>query len=501
MGLLGDYLPDWLPEDQAKREAAKMGLLNFGASMLANANQGFAPAFGHSLSGGVHAYQAGIKDSIEMQQKQQQANWIRQATSEMRGGGGLLSESSISQATLGQGAKNGSVGPTVENAALFDQMKQAAPRKQSGLSLSTLQQGALLGMKGIEPLFNMYKYQNDGAERKPGTWYEDPMTGEMRYIQDPTKGYNYDPATNSVKPIAGFNENLAALEGAKTGAQEAEKAKFQLLPLGYVDQGGRPIGGTVGQYIGSFSQPAPQVQRPPHGAGRDGLDVTKLSPQQQAFLIRQDPSAFANGVERFAGGPPALQSEAEKQLQLGAITGRQSTQQDLNKNWIAASYNPVVEAGRAASTMTASLDALKTFDLQTGWGTEAKAHAANVLAGLGIAPEGAKLFAANAQKFQTVAMDRLLTVLQAQKGPQTEGDSTRAQQTFAQLKNTPAANQFIADLARAKANQDARRSQFYQEALPLAQQAGDLNEVDRRWSKIQGSIWNDPVLQPYMRGK
>ena len=91
-------------------------------------------------------------------------------------------------------------------------------------------------------------------------------------------------------------------------------------------------------------------------------------------------------------------------------------------------------------------------------------------------------------------MDRLLTVLGSQKGQQTEGDADRASKTFVSLKNTPEANTFILDLAEAKANQDARKAQFYQDALPQAQKEGDLMRIDREWRNIQGSIWNDPVL-------
>jgi hypothetical protein len=46
---------------------------------------------------------------------------------------------------------------------------------------------------------------------------------------------------------------------------------------------------------------------------------------------------------------------------------------------------------------------------------------------------------------------------------------------------------------------DARKAQFYQDALPIAQTNGDLTEIDRRWQKIQGSIWSDPVLQSYVK--
>ena len=160
---------------------------------------------------------------------------------------------------------------------------------------------------------------------------------------------------------------------------------------------------------------------------------------------------------------------------------------------------PSLDAGKTATDLQSSIQAVRNVDMNTGWGAEQKAAGAAMLEGLGINVGNSKLFASSAQKFQSVAMDKLLTTLAAQKGPQTEGDSTRAQQTFVKLSNTPDANAFIMDFAQAKANMDQRRAQYYEQALPLAQKAGDLTRVDREWRKIQGSVWADPVLQPWAK--
>jgi hypothetical protein len=493
MGLLDEYYP----EDPDKRQAASMGLLSLGASMLANANKGFGGALGSGVVNGLQGYQTGMKNSMDTRQKEMELNLRKQLFGEIAGAQPAdTAQPQAVQTALTQGAANGSLGPTTQNAALLPPTQ--APR-QGGPSMKTMQQMAILGMKGAEPLFNMFKYQNDGVERKPGSFYVNPTTGQREYVNDPTKGINFDPATNSVSPITGFNENVASLEGGKTKASEQAKAEFDLVDPGkFVLQGGQPFVGTRMDFIKQTR--AGQSPASPSKAGPEGLDTSRLTPQQVAYLKKQDPEAFQNGVNRFAatsGTAPVLQSEVEKTAQVGAVTSRIGTQNKLNDNWISTSYNPVLEQGKAASSTLASLDALKNIDMKTGWGADAKANSAAFLTSLGIAPKSAEMFAANAQKFQSVAMDRLLTNLQAQKGPQTEGDSTRAQAVFAQLNNTPQANAFISDFARAKANSDARKAQFYQEALPLAQSGGDLNEIDRRWMKIQGSIWSDPILQKY----
>lgn len=187
----------------------------------------------------------------------------------------------------------------------------------------------------------------------------------------------------------------------------------------------------------------------------------------------------------------------------GFMAGRNPiTQQSaiaINDNWLKNTYQPTIEAGKVATDLGNSIEALRTVDIKTGWGTEAKASAASVLAGLGVAPASAGMFAANAQKFQSIAMEKLQTSLQAQKGVQTEGDADRAKQTFVSLKNTPEANAFILDFAQAKTNMDQRRAQYYEQALPLAQKQGDLMRINREWGKVQGSLWSDPLLQKWAK--
>lgn len=244
------------------------------------------------------------------------------------------------------------------------------------------------------------------------------------------------------------------------------------------------------------------------GQTPQGMQQPQAAPQQQ-FAPQQQ----AFNQPRF--GIP-LQSEAQKAeelanvklrtepgitQQVGAVSGKQGTLNTSNDNWIKQRYNPALEAGDKAKDVAASLDTLKNVNFKTGWGSDAKITAANVLTGLGLAPKLAEFYASNGQVFQNEAMKQLVSAFEGQKGTQTEGDAKRVQQTFMQLSNTPYANQYIADLARAKANRDSRKAAFYQEAYPIALQSGDLTEVDRRWMKLQGSIWDDPVLQKYKGAK
>lgn len=587
MGLLDQYLSDadmQSPQNQ-QMSAIAAALLQAGGPSLRPIS--FGQALGGALNAGNQAYQSAQDRALIRQMKDedlklkqlsekraqqsfdQQQAWMKKLTGDQGDYGSQPQAQQMPQSIqqplkLGMDS-DGNMGfqsqPNIQAPA--PQQGQMQQRPQSGgiqnLSLDDLGMAAVAGIPGAKELLDIKKFQLNGIKRENAT-YIDPITGKQQYFADPTKGLDYNPETKTVTGLTNFNQVNAAMKGAETFAQEQAKAQFNPMIINGVDEYGRarPEQTTVADFVqqrSAMQQPQQgqipqgqqvQAQQAPNGqqTGPQGLDISRLSPQQIQALQRRDPEAFYNGMNDFAqtrGQAPAqtqqgmqqpqavpqqafnqprfgipLQSEAQKAeelanvklrtepgitQQVGAVSGKQGTTNALNENWIKQSYNPVLEAGKTSRDILGGLDALKTIDLKTGWGTEAKANAANILTSLGIAPKNAELYATNAQRFQSVAMGKLLDTLAAQKGPQTEGDAQRAQKTFTMLSNTPQANQFIADFARAKANLDARKAAFYQEALPIAQQTGDLNEIDRRWMKLQGSIWSDPVLQQYKGAK
>ncbi|MDR6536972.1 hypothetical protein [Variovorax soli] len=170
----------------------------------------------------------------------------------------------------------------------------------------------------------------------------------------------------------------------------------------------------------------------------------------------------------------------------------------LNDNFIRNTYQPVLNAAGSASELEAKIQALRDI-YSEAWSIDTRTQAASILEALGIATTSAKLLAASQKQFLTVAMDRLLTVLAARRGPQADRDWTRAQQTSLILGNTPEEIEFVLDLAQANASMDQRRAEYYEYALPLAQQSGDLTRIDREWKKVQGSLWADPFLQRWTK--
>ncbi|SEF19468.1 hypothetical protein ABL840_05070 [Variovorax sp. NFACC27] len=437
---------------------------------------------GQRIAGALQNFQAqqvtNAQQQLALQKAAQEMQLSRLLASRFAGGGAPAGGSPaggagvapmpVGSAPSGAGAGGGSGGAGV-----------AVPSGGAGgaypLNLSDIGLMTAMGMKGAENLFNQYKYATDGVQQVAGNYYKDPMTGAVRYLPKLDVGQEIGP-DGAVRPVAGYMASNAAIKGVEAGAttRATEAAKYPF---------------TVG--ADRERQTTQAALDPQAVVGADGNTY---------YVPRLSVATGATGAGGAGqGGAVAGGAPAQGGFMAGRDPVRQQSATALNDNWIKNAYQPTLDAGNAASDALTNIQALRTIDLKTGWGTDAKATAANVLTGMGIAPKNAEMFATNAQKFQSVAMDRLMKKQVEQKGTATEGDAKRINQTYVSLQNTPAANDFILDLAQAQANQDQRRAQYYEAALPLAQKSGDLTRVDREWRKIKGSIWADPVLQRWSR--
>lgn len=401
------------------------------------------------------------------------------------------------------------------------QTDMPSPQPQgSRLGNATPDQIALLNLVGGKDLSPLWKTVKEGFERKPGTFYED-MNGRRSYTPDPTKGMDYQGGR--ISPIPGYSEFLSA----QTMATEGPKASFDMItvptPNGDVmmtrQQAAQMAGGT--QQPTQFSQQsAPQI-----GGGQNLTPALRALIQRDAMAngISNPQTAFTGagqgqgyGVQGEQGGAlssgPGIRLRTPQQKaddaarQAGAEASARlpaQAQEGINQSFIKTSYEPVLAAGQSATglieTVQTTRQAMQNMG-KTGWSTELQAQAKNVLAGLGMASDNATMFAANSQVFQSKAMERLWTTLNEAKGPQTEGDATRASKTYASLANTTKANEFILDMAEAKAQRDQIKARFYQQALPVAQSKGNLAEIDREWSSRAPSIFSMPTMQKWAGG-
>ena len=352
----------------------------------------------------------------------------------------------------------------------------AAGQGQGGFPFSLNDLTALTGMgaKQAPALFEQWKYATDGVKREAGNYYQNPVTGAVNYMPKLDVGMEISPG-GTVRPVQGFASSNALIKGTEAGAVTGATEKAKLPYTLAADRA--------------------------HQETQASLDMMRVKGEDDNEYWVPRLSMSGSGTSRTgqSGPEPVIGLGPGGRFVAGRNPVTQQSQIALNDNWIKNTYQPTLDSGRSAANTLSGIEAIRNIDLNTGWGSETKAIAAGILEGLGIAPGAAAMYAANAQKFQSVAMDKVNSELLLQKGVQAKDDAERAKATYVALRNTPEANQYILDYAQAKANMDQRKAQYYEAALPLGQKSGDLTRVDREWRKVAGSIWADPILQRWKK--
>jgi len=158
-------------------------------------------------------------------------------------------------------------------------------------------------------------------------------------------------------------------------------------------------------------------------------------------------------------------------------------------------YGALRDSANASRTLNAHLDIQqRKLDngFETGWGTEAKAAAAGMLGALGV--KDAERYASDAQSFKAASMEVVLQKQLAQKGPQTESDALRIQQTGAQLGNTADANRFVIAVARAQNNRQIKQQRFFDDYW---RKHSTYEGAEDAWYSGEGgkSLFDEPALQ------
>lgn len=181
-----------------------------------------------------------------------------------------------------------------------------------------------------------------------------------------------------------------------------------------------------------------------------------------------------------------------------------SARMHTNEDFIKNSYRPIQDAAKASQLVSGRLDALESLPIseKTGWGTEAKAKAAEVLVGMGYKGDEAKQLASNSQTFRAIQARQVNDELNLAKGPQTEGDAQRAKTTYASLGNTPQANQFINDLQRAIIQRKGAEAKFYRDHYDQALKDGDLSVMERAWvnsPEANRSVFDSPIMSKWSK--
>jgi hypothetical protein len=417
----------------------------------------------------------------------------------------------------------------------------AQPNAGGMMNRMSMDQLTQLKLAGVD-LTDLYKLANVPTNIPAGGYAFRPGQ-PAEYMPDPVKGVTMNNGQVSLMP--GAAQTQAALtyatEAPKAYLQSAGRVNVRTLPDGSqvpvseisenpTLQSIIPGYGGQGPAAAAPTQQAPQQQAPmqapaplqrqitpqaQRGADQEAIRVMEselrnpnLPPDQRAGVERE--IARMRQAQAMPGFPAASSIQSPRMGPYGKTTEQATREKlvesaggEINTSWVKSSYEPTVAAGNSArdvqDTVKVTRQAMENLG-KTGWSVQSQAAGAAVLSGLGIAPQNAKMFAANAELFQAKAMERVNAELSAAKGPQTDQDAIRAQQTFASLRNTPQANKFILDMTEAKAMRDQMKARFYQEALPIARQKGDLSEVDREWSRRAPSIFTMPPMQSWAGG-
>jgi hypothetical protein len=513
------------------------GLLGAVASYAANARRG-APvnSIGAGLLGGLSAFSnAGQEDlrrrymTAQMDDMAQQQELRRAQVEMLRRKQATIdsvlppSGSYPSQPTvpgqLGSGSF-GVVAPTGGAPAI----PAPAPRGVAGLTPDAL---ARLKLGADVDLTDIYKLTQPDMQVSNGYAY-DKRTLKPGFIPQANVSQNGQATVMTVgqdgMPRVSMPPGALESYSAFRNADEAAKAGSDLVRVVGADGAERYV--TRKQAIQATNPrpatPARPVASTPGDADRYAILTQELERAQQAGNTG-DVAAIQREISRlpasarttvnpsglavpFQASPTTAQAAAAAAAKESAVANAKLPAQagdDVNKTWLKSSYEPTLASGNSArdllDTVRVTRQAMENMGA-TGWGTQSKAVAAAILSGMGIAPKNAQIYASNAQVFQKTAMDRLWTTLNDAKGPQTEGDADRARQTYGSLSNTPQANAFILDLTEAKAQRDAMKAAFFQQALPIARERGDLQEVEREWQKRAPSIFSLPSMRRWSGG-
>ena len=227
----------------------------------------------------------------------------------------------------------------------------------------------------------------------------------------------------------------------------------------------------VRRYAPDFGAQIPDQYSPEiaNGFGRLGLGIKGWEEKQRADRTFGETSRHNRAMEaRPVPGGVTINNASQTQ-----------EQKEIGKDLV-AQYRAVRETADNAQGELSSLQQLRGINVQSGKLEEVKAGIAAYAQALGIDPAKVGLpDPTNPQAFIGTAQQLVLRVMQAQKGPQTENDAKRIEQTVANLGNTPAAKDFLIDSAMAVRQRDVERADFYDS---WREQKGTYDGARKAWN-------------------
>lgn len=203
---------------------------------------------------------------------------------------------------------------------------------------------------------------------------------------------------------------------------------------------------------------------------------TQLSAGQRLF----DPDILSPAAEeqkmriRAAGAPKTIINTS------GTVAEAEA--KEYGKSLV-KQFDAVSDRADAAEDEIAQLETARRISVETGAFEPLKAGIAALSQGLGIDPETFGLTDASpAQAYRGVLNNLVLTKMQAQKGPQTENDAKRIQQTVASLSNTNEANDFLIRSALALNRRRVEQRDFYE---TYRSEGGSFKGARQAWGRYK----------------
>jgi hypothetical protein len=176
---------------------------------------------------------------------------------------------------------------------------------------------------------------------------------------------------------------------------------------------------------------------------------------------------------------------------------QEKAEQGARGTMLVDQYKGISSSAAIASKTLPSIDSnlsILNSGFDTGFGTDTKKAGASVLGALGV--KDAEKYATDAQSFIGNATQAVLQKQLEQKGPQTESDAQRIDQTGAQLGKTKAANQFVLSVAKAQLKRDIDQRNFYDNWWTKNK---TYDGAENAWYQGEGgkSLFSRPELSKY----
>lgn len=403
--------------------------------------------------------------------------------------GGATSSATNPQADASNAGMSGSGSPS---GALSPQAAQMALMLGGPEGLGSLYKDNYLAHNNPTDMMKNDRFQNiNPAQQRALT-----MSEAAKNIGVSGGQPQFDPQGNmSVSPIPGAADTQAGF----TGAQEQAKAKFA-APV--------PVTGPDGQtkltrpdiLAASLGQDPPPNSPIPNGgvsAMGPGMNMSGANPQAPFQLGQTSPGSALPVAPQLPPQPPPgipIQNPSSKD-QTSA----------LNEDFVKNGYRPTIDAGDASEKLKAQYTTLLNNPEinNTSWSAPFQKNAAEILNGLGMAPDSAKQMATNSETFNSGLKGLVIPQMKSQLGPGqriNKGEVAITEKTLASLGNTPEANKFLINLGTALANPAIQKRDFYLKNINDPKYAGKATQLETDYNANHPSILSDPAIAGYFKG-